>query len=136
MKNSWSRHWSSSKQPRKQRKYRANAPLHVRQRLLAAHLSKDLRNEYKRRSLSVRTGDEVTVKRGEFVGKSGRIVEVNLHDLKIFVDGVKRKMASGQEKNAALDPSNVVVTKLNMDDKKRLKSAKKAKAINSPAKRE
>lgn len=43
-----------SKQPRKQRKERFNAPLHVRQKLMHAMLSPELRKEYKKRSAQVK----------------------------------------------------------------------------------
>lgn len=121
MQKEFSKHWVSSKQPRKQRKYRANAPLHLRQKMLAAHLSKELRKAYKKRSLSVRTGDEVIIFRGEFSKISGKITKVDLKKLKVYVDNAKRKKASGQDTEFAIDPSNIVITKLNTDDKKREK---------------
>lgn len=128
MRKSWSREWKSSKQPRKQRKFRANAPLHVRQRLVAAHFSKALRTEWKRRSAPLRKGDEVKIVRGDFAGKSGKISKLDLKALKIFIEGVKRKKVSGQEVDVAIEPSNVIAMRLNMDDKERIKSLKKGVA--------
>lgn len=121
MKKQFSRSWISSKQPRKQRKYRYNAPLHVRQKLLSAHLDKGLRKMYNRRSVPVRTGDEVLVVRGAFRKQHGKVTKVDTKMLKIFVDSVKRKKVSGQDIELPIDPSNVILTKLNMDDKKRQK---------------
>jgi len=34
MKKIFSTHWKASKQPRKQRKYRAKAPLHIKRKFL------------------------------------------------------------------------------------------------------
>ena len=48
MKQKFSTKWNSSRQPRKQRKYLANAPLHLKRVLLSANLSKDLRKRYGR----------------------------------------------------------------------------------------
>ncbi len=121
MKTQFSRSWISSKQPRKQRKYRYNAPLHIRQKLVSAHLDKALKKLYKKRALSVREGDEVVVVRGAFRKQHGKIIRVDLKKLKIYVDNVKRKKVSGQEVEVSIDPSNVIITKLNMDDKKRQK---------------
>ena len=45
MKKIFSKHWKSSKQPRKQRKYRAKAPLHIKRKLLNVNLSKELMND-------------------------------------------------------------------------------------------
>ena len=62
MKTKYSPMWKSSSQTRKQRKYRFNAPLHARHKMLAAHLSKELRKEMGFRSIPLRKGDEVAVK--------------------------------------------------------------------------
>ncbi|MBC7119559.1 MAG: 50S ribosomal protein L24, partial [Methanobacteriaceae archaeon] len=62
-----------SKQPRKQRKFLHNAPLHIRHKIMSANLSKELREEYNRRSLPVRKGDKVEIMRGDFKGHQGKI---------------------------------------------------------------
>ena len=121
MKKAFSRSWLRSKQARKQRKYRYNAPLHRRQKLVSAHLDKKLREEHKKRSLPLRKGDEIIVMRGEFRGKKGSVSRVDLKKLKIFMEELKRKKVSGQEVNVPIDPSNVKIVKLNMDDKMRKK---------------
>ena len=120
--------WNSSKQPRKQRKYRYHAPMHVRRKLMSAHLDKFLRKEYKKRSLPIRKGDEVIVTTGKFDGTRGKISRVDMKKLKVYVDSVKVKKVSGQEVEAAIDPSNVMITKLNFDDKKRRKFLQRGKA--------
>ena len=121
MKKAFSRHWVSSKQPRKQRKYRYNAPLHLRQKMISVHLDKALRKMYKKRSIPVRTGDEVIIVRGEFRKERGKVTKVDMKKLKIYIDSAKRKKVSGQEVEAAIDPSNAMITKLDADDKKRQK---------------
>ncbi|MCD6381372.1 MAG: 50S ribosomal protein L24, partial [Candidatus Aenigmarchaeota archaeon] len=68
MEKKFSKKWVSSKEPRKQRKYRYNAPLHIRQKLVSAHLTKELRNELGIRSLPVRKNDRVKIMRGKFKG--------------------------------------------------------------------
>lgn len=119
MRKKFSRKWIKSKQPRKQRKYRYNAPLHVRQKLVSAILDKKLREEFKKRSMPLRKGDEVLIMRGKFKKKSGKISRVDLKRLKIFVENIKRKKVSGQEVEIVIDPSNVKIIKLNLDDKMR-----------------
>ncbi len=121
MKSQFSVSWLSSKQPRKQRKYRYNAPLHLRQKLLSVHLDKGLRNLYKKRAVPIRTGDEVVVTTGSFGKERGKVTNVDIKKLKVYVDGMKRKKVSGQEMDIAFDPSNIMITKLNADDKKRQK---------------
>ena len=50
----WNPNWNSVKDRRKQRKYIYNAPIHVRRKLMSAHLSKELREKYKRRSFPIK----------------------------------------------------------------------------------
>lgn len=128
MKTQFSRHWIRSAQPRKQRKYRYNAPMHVRRKLVSAHLEKGLRKDYNKRSLPVRKGDEVRVTRGKFAGTKGKISRVDLKRLKIYIENAKVKKVSGQEVELPIDPSNVVITNLNLDDKKRKKFLIRSKA--------
>ncbi|MBU5678658.1 MAG: 50S ribosomal protein L24 [Candidatus Aenigmatarchaeota archaeon] len=127
MRKKFSRKWISSKQPRKQRKYRYNAPLHIRHKLVSAHLSKKLREEYKRRAIPIRKGDKVRIMRGKYKGMQGSVIKVDLKKLKVYVDCAKRKKASGQEVHVPLDPSNLEIIELNLEDKKRLKRLKKKK---------
>ncbi|HSQ01903.1 MAG TPA: 50S ribosomal protein L24, partial [Methanobacterium sp.] len=54
-----------STQPRKQRKFIYKAPLHIRHKLMSVTLSEELREQYGRRSLPVKTGDTVKVMRGD-----------------------------------------------------------------------
>ncbi len=119
MKQEWSRNWASSVQPRKQRKYVANAPLHVRQKLVSVHLSRELRERYGKRSLPVRKGDSVRVMKGSFKGVAGTVERVDLSKLKVYVDEVKRKKVDGSEVHVPLSPSNLIITKAVLDDKRR-----------------
>lgn len=109
----------TSKQPRKQRKWLANAPTHRRRKMLGARLSDVLQDKYKRRSISVRKGDTVKVMRGEFKGSAGEVTRVNLTSYKIYVSGVTIKKANGRDVERAISPSNVLITDLFMDDKER-----------------
>ena len=110
-----------SAQPRKQRKFRRNAPLHKKQKMLAAPLSKELREKYKRRSMPVRKKDIVQVVRGEYKIVKGEVLRVNSDKYKIYVDGVKEVKADATNVEGAVDPSNVIITDLYLDDKKRRK---------------
>ena len=110
---------TSSIQPRKQRLYRAHAPHHQARKQMASHLSEELLLKYNRRSLTVITGDEVKVLRGDHKGKSGKIVGVDVSVRKVVVEGVTNKKADGTEVPLPVDPSNLVIVKLNLEDKRR-----------------
>lgn len=123
MKKEFSTHWKSSKQPRKQRKYLANAPLHVKRKFLSSNLSKELREKHKMRSISLRKDDVVKVMRGKFNGKQGKILEVIPKYGKVIVEGIQVKKADGSKSNVRLQPSNLKVMELNLTDKKRFKNS-------------
>ena len=114
--------WKNSKKPRKQRKYRFSAPLHIKQKLSHSHLSKDLRKKYKMRSISVIKGDKVKIMRGRFRKHEGKIERVDLKRTRLFVSGVETTKKDGTKANIALHPSKVIIIELNLDDKLRQKS--------------
>jgi len=122
VKKKFSKKWKSSKQPRKQRKYRANAPLHIRHKMMAAHLSKELREKYKKRSFPVRKGDKVKVLRGQFKGTIGEIERVDMKNYKVYIKGVEMKKKEGQKIQYPVSPSNLMALTLNLEDKKRVKA--------------
>jgi len=120
-----------SKKPRKQRKFLYNAPLHLRRKMISSHLSKELRQQYKRRSLPLRKGDEVKVMRGEFKGVVGKVVKIDTKKYKVYVDTVKKKRSIGTEYLVPLSPSNLMIVKLNLDDKYRMKMLERGKSVSS-----
>ena len=121
MRQDWSNKWKSSTQPRKQRKFRANAPLHVKRKFLSVNLSKALRERFQKRSMVVRKGDEVIVLRGSLKGSKGTVEKVDLSREKVYVESVKIKKVDGSEVPKGLQPSNLQITKLTTEDKQRQK---------------
>jgi large subunit ribosomal protein L24 len=110
-----------STQPRKQRKARFTAPLHIRQKYMHSILSKELRAELKRRNAQVRKGDTVKVMRGDHAGIEGEVEDVDLKKTLIKVTGVSNFRADGTEVPRPVHPSNVMITKLNLEDGEREK---------------
>ena len=121
MKTKFSRTWKRSKQPRKQRKYRYNAPLHIKQKFMRAHLSKELRKKYNRRSLGLKKGDKVKIVRGQFKKKTGKVDKVDLKENYVYITGIEITKKDGTKAFYPLQPSNLMITELNLDDKKRQK---------------
>ncbi|MBN1544601.1 50S ribosomal protein L24 [Candidatus Woesearchaeota archaeon] len=132
MKNTFSTSWKSSKRPAKQRKYRHNAPLHIKQKLLSAHLSKDLRKRYGRRSLPVVKGDKVKVARGQFKGRENKVERTDHKKLRVYITGIERAKKEGSKSMQPINPSNLIITELNLDDKKRKASLEKSKPSAKP----
>jgi len=119
MKKEWSSKWKASTQPRKQRKYRQNAPLHVLRRFLSANVASPLRDRYGKRSMVVRKGDEVRIMRGGLKGTKGLVDRVDIKKEKVYIEGVKMKKVDGSDVSRPIAPSNLLITKLNLDDKRR-----------------
>jgi len=124
MKSAYSKSWNASKQPRKQVKFRANAPLHTRRKFLSSTLDKPLRKKYGVRNIMVRKGDEVKVMRGSFRGKQGKVGKVSSEETRIQIDGIQREKKGGEKLETWFNPSNVKIIILNTDDPKRMKKLK------------
>jgi len=123
----WSIHWKRSKKPRKQRKYRYEAPLHIKRKFLSTNLSKDLRKKYGVRNIGVRRGDRVKVLRGQFRKKTGKISKVNTKKELVYIEGIEQVRKDGTKSFYPLNPSNLQIIDLILDDKKRIKVRKDGK---------
>jgi large subunit ribosomal protein L24 len=119
MKTKFSKTWISSIQPRKQRKYRFNAPLDIKRTFLSMNLSKELRTKYNIRSIKPRTGDKVKVMRGTYKSKSGPIEKIDIKNTKIYVSKVELTKKDGSKSKVPMHPSNLQIIDLNLTDKLR-----------------
>ncbi len=120
MKTMFSTTWKRSVQPRRQRKYKEEAPLHIKHKFLSAPLSKELRKKYGMRSLPVRTGDEVNIMRGTFASKKAKVLEVQVSKGRVALDGITRKKADGTKLNVYFNPSKLQIIALKLDDSRRV----------------
>lgn len=119
----------ASSKARKQRKAQFNAPVHIRRKMLASPLSKDLREKYGKRSVRVVRGDTVLVVRGseDIRGTEGKVLEVFTKDGKLSIEGVTQEQADGTAVARPIHASNVVVTKLELSDEWRKQKLLKKK---------
>ncbi len=128
MKKQFSNSWKASVKKRKQVKYVKKAPLHIKNKFLSAHLSKELITKLGTRNITIRKGDKVKILRGSHKGKTGKIAKVNLKFAKIYVEGIELTKTDGSKSQLAINPSNVVVIEASMDDRKRKKSVERKTA--------
>lgn len=124
MRKEFSTSWKASKQPRKQRKYVAKAPLHLKKKFLSVNLSKDLRNKHSKRNIPVKKGDTVKIMRGKHSKKQGKIIEVSLKNTYVLIENIQVKKQDGSKVGIKLKPSNLQIIELNLDGQKRLKMNK------------
>ncbi len=121
MSKKWSKSWKSSKKQNKQRKYRYNAPLHIRQKFMRAKLSKELREKYDVTRATIRVGDKVKLMRGQFKGFEDDVKKVDLKNEKIYLENLTTEAQDGTDSAFPVHPSNVMITKLDLNDDRRLK---------------
>lgn len=130
MHKKFSTAWKASKQPRKQRKYLAKAPLHIKRKLLSVNLSKELRKKYGKRNVVVRKGDTVKIMNGKFKKKTGKIIQVFTKKSKVTIEGIQVKKQDGSKVNVKLQPSNLQIIELNLTDNKRFSNKKTESKLN------
>lgn len=118
-----------SSKARVQRREQANAATHVKRRMLSAHLSADLRKEYGVRSARVCKGDTVVVLRGneDIRGTEGRVISVDTGTGRVTIDGITINQADGTAVERPIHASNLVITKLNLEDAWRKEALAKKK---------
>lgn len=123
----FSKAWIRSKNPKKQRKYRANAHSKIKGKFLSVHLDAKLRKKYGCRNLRVRIGDKIKILRGNFKGQEVKVDSVNLKTSKIYSSKVTITKKDNSTTQVPLEPSNLVIIDLNLEDKKRLKILERKK---------
>jgi len=121
MKQKFSTRWKGSRKRRKQRKYRAHAPIHVKRKFLGTHLSKELRKKYSRRAVPVRKGDTVKLMRGSFRKKQGKVSAIGVKKGIVYIEGLQKTRKDGTKVNVPFKVSNLMILTLNLEDKKRQK---------------
>ncbi|MBI2079947.1 50S ribosomal protein L24 [Candidatus Micrarchaeota archaeon] len=101
-----------------ERKKHYNAKLHQKKSYLHVHLSKELRQKMKskKRSILLKKGDQVKVMRGSLKGKSGKVARVDYNRSKVFIEGLTRKNLRGRDILVPIDPSNLLLTQVDMNE--------------------
>jgi large subunit ribosomal protein L24 len=107
------------KNPRKQRKRLYNAPAHIRHKLMAAPLTKELAEKQGTKNLPVRKGDTIRIQRGDNKGFEGKVSRIDMKNYRIYVEGLTREKVDGTNIFLPVHPSKVMIKTLNLNDKKR-----------------
>ena len=112
---------TKTKQPKKQRKRYYTAPYHLRNRMMTAPLSHDLREKYGIRRLPVHRDDKVEViyNKSEDQEIKGKVIKVLPQRYAIHIEGHSKEKADGTIVSFPVHPSNVIITSLNLRDKRR-----------------
>ncbi|EAR95274.2 60S ribosomal protein L26 (macronuclear) [Tetrahymena thermophila SB210] len=124
-------HVEVSSARRKQRKAHFASPSHLRQTLMSAHLSKDLRSKYNVRSMPVRKDDEVLIVRGKFKGNKGKVTQVYRKKWAIHVEKISKNKLNGAPYQIPLSASQLVLTKLKLDKSRQSLLTRKAASLKT-----
>lgn len=109
-----------TKQPSKQRKMLYQAPLHKKRKMLTAPLSPTLAEKEGVKSLVIRKGDTIRIRRGSFRGIEGEVSKVDLKNMMITIEGVTFEKADGSSQHFPVRACNCEIINLkNMKDKRR-----------------
>lgn len=111
--------WKGSTKARKQRKYRAGLPLHLQKKNFSVHLSKSLREKYKRRNVTLRLGDTVKIMRGRFRKTEGKVERIDRKKEKVYVAGAEINRKDGTKVFVPIHPSTLLIMDAVLTDKKR-----------------
>ena len=124
-----------SSKPRKQRRFRFNAPLHELQHFSHSHVDKSLAKKLgiTKRAVQVSKGDTVKVMSGKNKGKTGKVLRVDMRKGFLFIDSMKKKNAKGKEFDIPIRINNVYITDLNLSDKVRAGKLKLKAVPQKPA---
>jgi large subunit ribosomal protein L24 len=122
------------KNPGKQRKRLFNAPAHIRHKLMSAPLSHELTASRGAKTLPVRKGDTILIKRGDNKGFEGKVSRVDLKAFRIYIEGLTREKVDGTNIFLPIHPSKVEIRNLNLDDKWRKNILERKKVTAQPVK--
>jgi large subunit ribosomal protein L24 len=92
---------------------------HQLDKMLGAPLADELREQYKKRTLRVIKGDSVMVVRGEYKGRGGKVEDVDTERGTLHIEGMQREKIRGGQVKVPIHASNVKITALNLQDKRR-----------------
>jgi len=119
-----------SSQPRKVRKRMIYAaPLHVKAKMMVAPLAPEAREKYGIRRFRIRVGDKVIVRKGTFKETIGKVTEVDIKRMRIYVENVTRKRVDGSTVHVPLRPWNVAIMELDLSDPRRKKALERKAKI-------
>lgn len=105
-----------SSKPRKQHKALANAPLHRKSKGIRSPLDRSKYASSKVRRVTLRAGDTVRVVRGSREGHEGKIARVDTKRGKVSIEKALLQKADNKEVTLWFDPSNLIVTKVDLSD--------------------
>jgi len=111
---------------RKARKAHFGAHSEARRKLMSAPLSKELQARHGVRSMPIRKDDEVTITRGMYKTREGKVTAVYRKKWVVHVERITREKANAVSVPVGIPASSLVITKLKLDKDRKAKLEVKA----------
>jgi large subunit ribosomal protein L24 len=105
-------------------------------KMLGTRLSDELREQYKTKTLRVVKGDSIMVVRGEYKGRGGKVEEVDTNRGILHIEGMQREKIRGGQVKVPIHASNVKITVLKLEDKRRSSGLQGGKPVTVEKKEE
>ncbi|MEM2940898.1 MAG: 50S ribosomal protein L24 [Thermoproteota archaeon] len=90
---------------------------HLAYKASSVHLSRELRAKHGFRSLPVRTGDRIMIVKGDYKGVEGDVNRVDRVKGRVYVSGVYRENARGEQRLVPIPLNSVILIKIDEKDK-------------------
>jgi len=113
--------------PSKNRKRIYSAKLHESRKQLVSPIDKAVAKTVGKTKITVRKGDTVKIMRGQNRSKTGTVIKVDYDKAKVYLKEFKVTNSRGQEKPIPFIASNLMITNVLLDDKKRIAKKKEIK---------
>lgn len=102
--------------PRKQHRSRAQAPFHRKGKEIKVHLDSSKYGDLSVSKITVRKGDTVKILRGSRTGHEGKVSQVDVKRRKLAIEKALIRKADNKEVPLWFDPSNLIITKIDLTD--------------------
>mmetsp|Transcript_8004 Transcript_8004/g.18260 ORF Transcript_8004/g.18260 Transcript_8004/m.18260 type:complete len:109 (-) Transcript_8004:749-1075(-) len=97
---------------RKNRKKYFNGLKEKFRNLIKVNLSKELKRSLKKKNLILKKNYEIIVKRGDFKGKTGKVIQIKPEQQKVFVDKITKSKSEKSNVFIPLKPSKIQIIKI------------------------
>ncbi len=107
--------------PDTERKRYFQDPIHLRRKRMHVHLSPELRKVCGKRAILIRSGDKVKIMRGQYKGQERIVARVDYKYYRVYLQGLSRKNARGEERLIPFHPSNLMLVSPVMTEERKKK---------------
>ncbi len=87
--------------------------------MLRTNVSEEIEKKYQKTAVRVIKGDKIKIVKGQHEGKTGKVEKVFTKKMKLQISELTISKRDGTKVPYLINPNNVIITELNLEDKKR-----------------